>query len=147
MEAQDYFKEQLEVVEIYTKELSDLGKEFGEIMLEKGYGTDEEVANGIKNGELTDSEMDLYYKFGITSVDYKAQRSKLLDFVYFCNVLGIKLDISDIKNTKGLLELSKEYIPYKTYNIITPEKKVKVENMDYYNNMKKEFIKNLVVRK
>lgn len=147
MDAQNFFNEQLEIVDIYTSELSEIAKDFGQAMVDKNYKTEEEAENAIKNGELSENELDLYYKFGIISNDYKIQRSKLLDFVYFCNILNIEIDISNIKNTKGLLEFSKEYPPYKTFNIITPEKKIKVENLKYYNERKKEFIKVLLNKK
>lgn len=109
----DFFNEQLEIVDIYTLELSEIAKDFGQAMVDKNYKTEEEAENAIKNGELSENELDLYYKFGIISNDYKIQRSKLLDFVYFCNILNIEIDISNIKNTKGLLEFSKEYLSYK----------------------------------
>ena len=147
MDAQNFFNEQLEIVDIYTSELSEIAKDFGQAMVDKNYKTEEEAENAIKNGELSENELDLYYKFGIISNDYKIQRSKLLDFVYFCNILNIEIDISNIKNTKGLLEFSKEYLPYKTFNIITPEKKIKVENLEYYNERKKDFIKILLSKK
>lgn len=45
-------------------------------MIDKDYKTEEEAENAIKNGELSESELDLYYKFGIISNDYK-QHSRL----------------------------------------------------------------------
>ena len=133
MDAQNFFNEQLEIVDIYTSELSEIAKDFGQVMINKNYKTEEEAENAIKNGELSENELDLYYNFGIISNDYKIQRSKLLDFIYFCNILNIEIDISNIKNTKGLLEFSKEYLPYKTFNIITPEKKIKRWNRKWMN--------------
>ena len=42
-----------------------------------------------------------------------------------------------------LLEFSKEYLPYKTFHIVTPEKKIKVENKTDYNHKKELFIKQI----
>ena len=43
MDAQSFFNEQLEIVDIYTSELSEIAKDFGQIMIDKDYKTEEEA--------------------------------------------------------------------------------------------------------
>lgn len=144
MTGQDYFNEHLEIVKIFGEKMTQVAKQFEQMMIDKGYTSGEEAELSIRSGKLTDEEMDIYYEFGMISNDFKTQRNKLLDFVFFCKILKVEIDVSSLKDVKGLLEFSKEYIPYKTSFILDPEKKLKIENIETYDKIKEHFVRELL---
>lgn len=141
MNSQEYFDESVEylkkMIEIRNQQMMD----FDKIFRNKGAKSQEDVMRIVKEGKLSDDELDGYYNTSQLQVDVDILARKLCDFVYFNRLIGIEINIDSLNEIHEFVYFMKEYTPYKTTFILTPENTTKESNLEEYNNGKESFKK------
>ena len=141
MNSQEYFNESVDylktMIEIRNKQMMD----FDKIFKDKGAKSHEDVLKIVKEGELSDEELDKYYNTSQLQLDVDVLSKKICDFIYFNRLIGIDIVIDNLQEIHGFTYFMKEYVPYKTTFILTPENTTKEANLEEYISGKEGFKK------
>lgn len=141
MNSQEYFNESVEylksMIEIHNRNMMDFDKMFRD----KGAKSENDVLKIIEDGDLSDDELNQYYNISQLKIDVDILSKKICDFVYFSRIIGTELITDSLQEVNVLMYFMKEYIPYKTTFILTPENITKESNLEEYNKGKESFKK------
>ncbi|MDR1019012.1 MAG: hypothetical protein LBM02_09980 [Lachnospiraceae bacterium] len=140
MTSQEYLNELTKDLKVYIDIRNNKMMSVDSLFKEKGAKSENDIAEILKSSQLDDSDIDLYYSTSQLAADTNTLCKKICDFLYFNNITKAgDLNIDELSTIPGFMYFMKEYKPYATTFILTPENKIKEANLEQYNIGKSKF--------
>lgn len=143
MQAQEYLESLVEKLKSFIKLRNESWLETEKLFKNKGAKTENDTLEIIRNGEMTDEEMDKYFYLTVIKNDTDILSKKVADFIHFSKVLEIELNLDSVSEITGFTELLRDYKPYETTFILTPENQTKEANTELFKKNSELFKKTL----
>lgn len=141
MTNQEYLKEMLDTLKIFVNIRNEKMVQLDELFKSKGAKSEEDVNEILKKDLLTDDDLNKYHNTSMLSRDTNHLSQKICDFIYFNRIVGVELDLKDISDINGFAEFVKEYKPYQTAYVLTPENETREANPSQFNESRESFKK------
>lgn len=139
MTNQEYLKEMFDTLKAFIGIRNNKMLALDEIFKSKGAKNEEDVNDILKKGLLTEEELDEYHNTSMLARDTTHLSRKICDFVYFNRIVGVELDLNGIQDITGFAEFIKEYKPYETSYLLTPENETKEANPTRFDESRQAF--------
>lgn len=143
MQAQEYLKEQIELLKVFVNSRNKKMLELNSMFKEKGAIEEADIKNILEGNNMSDEDLNLYYSVSVMSNDVNIISKKIADLIYFSKILNIDLDIEGLSDINGFMSFLKDYTPYETTHILTPEKQTKEANTELFKKNRELFKKAL----
>ena len=141
MDGQEYLNELIKDLKIYIDIRNKKMMSLDDLFKQKGAKSEQDVTKILKEGLLTDSDLDVYYGTSQLTADTDILCKKICDFLYFNNIIGNTINTDELHSVVGFTQFMKDYVPYSTTFILTPENETKEVNLEQYNLNKSNFKK------
>lgn len=139
MSSQEYLNELIKNLKVYIDIRNKKMMGLDELFKQKGAKNEDDITLILKEGLLTESDIDVYYETAQLTADTNVICKKICDFLYFSEIVGNSVNTDELHSVTGFTQFIKEYVPYSTTFILTPENEIKEANLEQYKLNKKNF--------
>lgn len=143
MTAQEYLDSNIEELKNFIKIRNERMMQLDELFKKKGAKKETDVSEILKKGELSNEDLEDYYATSVLNNDTSVLSRKVCDFIHFNKALGVELDLKEINEINGFTAFIRDYKPYETNFILTPENQTKEANIELYKEGKEAFKKTM----
>lgn len=143
MQAQEYLEQEVEKLKSFVTLNNEKRRELETIFQKKGAKEEADVSTILKNGEMNDEEIEKYHYTSLLGNDVQILSKKIADFVHFNKVLGTELNLNTLSDISGFTVFLRDYNPYETSFILTPENQTKETNPEMFKKNRDAFKKTI----
>jgi len=144
MQAQEYLDKEVEKLKAFIKINTEKRAQLENIFKEKGAKEEKDVAEILKSGDMSDEDIETYHYASLMSNDVQTLSRKVADFINFNSLLGTELNTDRLTDINGFTEFLRDYMPYETNFLLTPENQTKETNPEMFKKHKEAFKKTIL---
>ena len=102
MTAQNYLNAKIEVLQVYNSEIVEPLKQLEKIVEKLGMNTEEAMLDAINNNELSDEDLEVYFRVSMMNSDVRALYTEIANIINFAQNTELELDYSEALKIDGL---------------------------------------------
>ena len=106
MDSQEYLNELIKDLKIYIDIRNKKMMSLDDLFKQKGAKSEKDITNILKEGLLTDSDLDIYYGTSQLTADTNILCKKICDFLYFNNGFSYEIFTTSLLKLNSLIILS-----------------------------------------
>lgn len=137
MKEQEYFEELIDELYSYIKQKELKIKEFNDHFSDKTLDGKLDILNLLKDNNLTDDELRLYFECSNIVRDTSVVFNKLFNFIFFMNHLKVELDLDKLSKIPNSMEYLKDFKSYEVGYLIKDNKLIYTKPNSFKSDLKK----------